>query len=80
MWQGKIDGEIEKRAKFEKTIKIRKPLVHKEFADFLGPSDRSRTCGLLNPIQALYQTGLHPDNAVIIPHLLEKCKSFFIYF
>lgn len=27
-----------------------------------GPSDRSRTCGLLNPIQALYQTELHPDS------------------
>ena len=26
-----------------------------------GPSDRSRTCGLLNPIQARYQAALHPD-------------------
>ena len=28
---------------------------------FVGPSDRSRTCGLLNPIQARYQSALHPD-------------------
>ena len=28
---------------------------------FFGPNDRSRTCGLLNPIQALYQTEPHPD-------------------
>ena len=27
----------------------------------LGPSDRSRTCGLLNPIQARYQTAPHPE-------------------
>ena len=33
-----------------------------------GPSDRSRTCGLLNPIQARYQTALHPDN----------CRSYYI--
>ena len=26
-----------------------------------GPSDRSRTCGLLNPIQARYQSALHPE-------------------
>ena len=25
-----------------------------------GPSDRNRTCGLLNPIQARYQTAPHP--------------------
>ena len=28
---------------------------------FSGPSDRSRTCGLLNPIQARYQSALHPE-------------------
>ena len=28
---------------------------------FLGPSDWSRTSGLLNPIQARYQTAPHPD-------------------
>ena len=28
---------------------------------FFGPSDWSRTSGLLNPIQALYQTEPHPD-------------------
>jgi hypothetical protein len=26
-----------------------------------GLGDRSRTCDLLNPIQARYQTALHPD-------------------
>lgn len=31
---------------------------------FHGPSDRSRTCGLLNPIQARYQSALHPDLCV----------------
>ena len=34
---------------------------HKCVPAFYGPSDRSRTCGLLNPIQARYQTALHPD-------------------
>ena len=31
---------------------------------FFGPSGESRTHGLLNPIQARYQTALHPDIAV----------------
>ena len=30
--------------------------------DGFGPSGESRTHGLLNPIQARYQTALHPDN------------------
>ena len=30
---------------------------------FFGPSGESRTHGLLNPIQARYQTALHPDIA-----------------
>ena len=30
-------------------------------ADGFGPSGESRTHGLLNPIQARYQTALHPD-------------------
>ncbi len=32
---------------------------------FLGPSGESRTHGLLNPIQARYQTALHPDIAAV---------------
>ena len=28
---------------------------------FYGRSDKNRTCDLLNPIQARYQTALHPD-------------------
>lgn len=27
----------------------------------IGPDDRTRTCGILVPNQALYQTELHPD-------------------
>ena len=33
---------------------------------FSSPSDRSRTCGLLNPIQARYQSALHPDTTLIL--------------
>ena len=33
-----------------------------------GPSDRSRTCGLLNPIQARYQTAPHPDIFSMLIH------------
>ncbi len=32
--------------------------------DGFGPSGESRTHGLLNPIQARYQTALHPDNDI----------------
>ena len=32
-------------------------------AEGFGPSGESRTHGLLNPIQARYQTALHPDIA-----------------
>ena len=42
-----------------------------------GPSDRSRTCGLLNPIQARYQTALHPVGLIIIAQVFTKCKPFF---
>ena len=31
------------------------------FRDFFGLGERIRTSGLLNPIQARYQTALHPD-------------------
>ncbi|MBQ9925067.1 MAG: hypothetical protein IJO51_03500, partial [Clostridia bacterium] len=37
----------------------------------------SRTCGLLNPIQARYQTALHPVGLIIIAHTEIKCKRFF---
>ncbi len=33
---------------------------------FLRPSDWSRTSGLLNPIQARYQSALHPDTTLMI--------------
>ena len=47
-------------------IPIALSMHSKKAADFCrrlsrGPSDRSRTCGLLNPIQARYQSALHPD-------------------
>ena len=45
---------LQKLSKIKKHLAISKML-------FVGPSDRSRTCGLLNPIQARYQTALHPD-------------------
>ena len=38
----------------------RKPLKSKR-SKRLSPSDWSRTSGLLNPIQARYQTAPHPD-------------------
>ena len=37
----------------------KKPLTFRSMA--FGPSGESRTHGLLNPIQARYQTALHPD-------------------
>ena len=37
----------------------KKPLIFQSMA--FGPSGESRTHGLLNPIQARYQTALHPD-------------------
>ena len=54
-----------------------------------GPSAEIRTQGLLNPIQARYQTSPHPevfcwpsvsDSLVIIAYLQEKCKPFFRFF
>ena len=51
-----------------------------------GPSVEIRTQGLLNPIQARYQTSPHPEMSRlsgvplsdfdIIPHHIPKCKSF----
>ena len=50
-----------------------------------GPSVEIRTQGLLNPIQARYQTSPHPeicpayspDNSGILPHLFSKCNRVF---
>ena len=49
---------------------------------FFGPSVEIRTRGLLNPIQARYQTSPHPDISLSdsfdrIPHRIKKCKYFF---
>ena len=51
-----------------------------------GPSDWIRTSGLLNPIQARYQTSPHPDKCLspdsqdIVSYLSAKCKHFFQIF
>ena len=70
----------------------RKPANHclATVCGFLGPSDWIRTSGLLNPIQARYQTSPHPeifsslaltpDSLDSIPRLFPKCKSFFKIF
>ena len=51
---------------------------------FFGPSVEIRTRGLLNPIQARYQTSPHPDASVdcqnILAHCFGKSKYFFWYF
>ena len=54
-------------------------------ADGFGPSGESRTHGLLNPIQARYQTALHPDvwpgaltgDAVYYNASFSSCQFFF---
>ena len=43
------------------TIRAKKEGHDNSRALLFGPSDRSRTCGLLNPIQARYQSAPHPD-------------------
>ena len=43
-------------------LKSPQPIVSST-EDFRGPSDWIRTSGLLNPIQARYQTSPHPENA-----------------
>ena len=61
-------------------MKVPKPL---QFQDFHGPSDWIRTSGLLNPIQARYQTSPHPDMSYLvaslsmIAHFPQTCKPFF---
>ena len=50
-----------------------------------GPSVEIRTRGLLNPIQARYQTSPHPeivlfpDSHHIIAHTVRKCKHIFSF-
>ena len=52
----------------------------------VGPSYWIRTSGLLNPIQARYQTSPHPDIVLfpdshnIVAHLVRKCKHNFTFF
>ena len=45
---------------FESGFKCKRDRPHKRSVPF-GPSDWIRTSGLLNPIQARYQTSPHPD-------------------
>ena len=39
-----------------------------------GRSDKNRTCDLLNPIQARYQTALHPDG--VLKHMYYSTIKF----
>ena len=48
-----------------------------------GPSDWSRTSGLLNPIQARYQTALHPDVDLRLEYNTTfemNCQGLFLFF
>ena len=51
---------------------------------YFGPSVEIRTRGLLNPIQARYQTSPHPDASCdcpdILAHPVRKCKHYFSIF
>ena len=66
------------------THKLEKTVVSFETTVFHGPSVEIRTRGLLNPIQARYQTSPHPDASIDCPSILayrtEKCKYFFRLF
>ena len=71
MYKIRSNPVVTSKFKHKKAIKIKtrfkrkKPPETQHLSRFLavfdGPSDRSRTCGLLNPIQARYQSALHPD-------------------
>ena len=65
------------------SVKIKNPEQLMLFWIF-GPSVEIRTRGLLNPIQARYQTSPHPDASVdcqnILAHRLKKSKYFFRHF
>ena len=54
-YEGDADHIMDERYK-KMTGSLPKPVI-------FGPSGESRTHGLLNPIQARYQTALHPDVA-----------------
>ena len=66
-----VEGEMENgmkkapfRGPFRERIcqnKKKNELKHNVSARFIGPSVEIRTQGLLNPIQARYQTSPHPD-------------------
>ncbi len=61
-----------------KTPKCKKARPHKRSGLF-GPSDWIRTSGLLNPIQARYQTSPHPVKEIsfdMLAHSPRKCKTF----
>ena len=87
-------GGIERRCvkACEKEIKQKSSENHPNKMIFgtFGPSVEIRTQGLLNPIQARYQTSPHPvvsaasvpspDDLHIIPQSKVNCKSFFEIF
>ena len=60
---------------FHKKEKTDQRLIFAIHRSFFGPSDRSRTCGLLNPIQARYQAALHPELPLILYMILLKKAS-----
>ena len=66
------------------TYKEKLPNAVKTTSDsfIAGPSGESRTHGLLNPIQARYQTALHPDfcNVDILSQETLIVKCFFLFF
>ena len=86
-WKDSCSGiEKEDYSKSRKILLKRKSPVTFRLQDF-GPSVEIRTQGLLNPIQARYQTSPHPDtidgttivpdSLDIIPWRKEKSKLFF---
>ena len=58
-------------------------LVKYFFQIFYGRGDRTRTCGILLPKQALYQTELHPDifiDAALTRYLYIKHYPWFVLY
>ena len=51
---------------YSKFLYQQKKRTEKSVRFFCGRDDKIRTCDLLNPIQARYQTALHPD-AICLP-------------
>ena len=56
-------------------LHIKKQKHHKSGLSAFGLSGETWTPGLLNPIQARYQTALHPDNYYIMPYLMHFVNS-----